>query len=161
MRFYIAKKKTPEVPIISLLDILAILLIYTVVAFQVKTDEGQGSASSNGAGGKGNDREQAALKVDTPSTDTLATKTVREERLQILMAEDGQIAFQGSVIDRDTLVTYLTGQVESDPTTKFEIKADKGVTLEDWVFMLEALKEANIPASDVPWLIKDKAKENK
>jgi len=118
MKFYTAAKKTPNVPIISLLDILAILLIYTVVAFQVKTDEGQGP------GGTGVANEKDALKVETPSTDTLVTKTVGEERVQILMASDGQIALQGTVIDKEFLIDFLQVKLEGDPTAKFEVKAD-------------------------------------
>ena len=156
MKFYTAKKKQPNVPIVSLLDILAILLIYTVVAFQVKTDEGK----SGKGDGVGNAREQAALKVDTPSTDVLATKNVGEKRVQIVIAADGRIELRGVIIDKALLESYLVGLKEEKPMPKLEIKADKEVTLEQWVFMLEALKKAGIPAADVPWLIKDKSKEN-
>ena len=100
------------------------------------------------------------MRVDTPSTDSLATKNVNERRNQIVIAADGKIEFQGSIIDKDLLVDYLQAVKETDPDTKLEIKADKKVTLEQWVFMLEALKKAGIPASEVPWLIKDKSKEN-
>ena len=153
MKFYVQKKKPVNVPIIPLLDILAILLIYTVVAFQVKTDEGVGK------GNKASEREQAALKVDTPSTDTLNTKTITEKRVQIVVASDGRLSFNGTIIEKEFLVNYLEAFKEEKPDGKLEIKADKKVTLEQWVFMLEALKKAGIPAGEVPWLIKQKSRE--
>ena len=156
MKFHTSKKKPPNVPIVSLLDILAILLIYTVVAFQVKTDEG-GEAMADGKSGE---REQSALKVDTPSTDSLDTKTVSERRDQILIAADGRIALKGKVIEKEKLVPSLKALILENVDTKLEIKADKNVTLEQWVFMLEALKKAGIPGSEVPWLIKDQSKNN-
>lgn len=152
MKFYAPKKKPVNVPILSLLDILAILLIYTVVSSKfVKED-----ATSGSGGAEGEARKQAALRVDTPSTDSLPTKNVKEKRIQIVLAADGQISFAGSLISKDLLVTYL-GAMNAD--AKLEVKADKEVTLEQWVFMLESLKKAGIPASDVPWLIKDKSKK--
>ena len=101
-----------------------------------------------------------ATKVDTPSTDSLDTKTVSERRDQILIAADGKIALKGSVIEKDKLVPSLKALGLENVDTKLEIKADKKVTLEQWVFMLEALKKAGIPASDVPWLIKDQSKNS-
>ncbi len=154
MKFYAPKKKPVNVPILSLLDILAILLIYTVVSSKfVKEDASSGSGDASAAG---EERKQAALKVETPSTDSLPTKNINEKRIQIVLAADGQISFAGSLISKDLLVTYLEA-MSSD--AKLEVKADKEVTLEQWVFMLESLKKAGISASDVPWLIKDKSTE--
>lgn len=152
MKFYAAPKKPVNIPILSLLDILAILLIYTVVSSKFVDDDYTSNAKGNGAG----DRKQAALKVETPSTDTLSVKNVSEKRTQIVLAADGRISYEGSIIAKSTLVDYL--KVLKDTGGKLEIKADKKVTLDQWVFVLESLKKANISASDVPWLIKETAK---
>ncbi len=153
MKFYSPKKKAVNVPILSLLDILAILLIYTVVSSKFVDEEFTSNAT--GSSSEEGDRQQAALKVETPSTDTLAVKNIDEKRTQIILAADGQISFAGSLISKSILVDYLRELGEK----KLEIKADKNATLDHWIFLLESLQKAGIPAGDVPWLINDKSKK--
>ena len=169
MQFYTPKKKPVNVPIIPLLDILAILLIYTVVAFQVKTDDkgkgkdGDKTSAAKNIKKKKNPRTETSrsgLKIETPSTDAIDTKTIKQPRVQVVLAADGRVEFNGTEIEPDLILTYLESFREQDPDGKLEIKADKDVTLQHWVNMLEVLKKAGIKSSDVPWLVRDKSKES-
>lgn len=145
MHFYQPKKKPVNVPILSLLDILAILLIYTIVSSQFKKTEEESQT-----------RQQASLKVDIPSHEGLSTKNVAEKRMQIVLAADGRIELDGTVIEENVFVDYLKALKETKSNVKLEVKADKEVTLQQGIFLLESLKKAGIPAEDVPLLIKER-----
>lgn len=146
MQFYANKKKPVNVPILSLLDILAILLIYTIVSSQFKKDDTD-------------ERKQASLKVDIPSHEGLSVKNVGEKRTQIVIAADGRLELDGTIIEKSVFVEYLKVYKQTKKDFKLEVKADKEVTLQQGVFLLESLKKAGIEADDVPLLIKEKNEE--
>jgi len=133
MLFQPRKKKHVEVPIVPLLDILAILLIYFIVTTEKK-------------------QKRDYLEVDIPTAHHLNTSEEVASNVQLVISADGRITLDGGILPEGTLVDSLKSYLEINPEKGLEIKADKDVTVQQQVYILEALQKAGVKKA--PWLIK-------
>lgn len=136
MEFQRVQRKIPPVPIVPLIDILAILLIYFAWAFAPKTKRPVMDI-------------QLALVQDSK-----ATSTVIEPAAVLAIAANGEITLDATRIHGDMLVDYLKVFRQKFPNRRLELEPDKGLPLEGFIRIQNALIEAGINPRDVPSRVK-------
>lgn len=135
MKFYTRKKRQPSIIILSLIDILAILLIFFIVTTTFR-------------------KTQPQLQINLPDSKTaeLAPADQIEPLLLQVKAED-EIMLDGKEITLDVLAAELVRLREEAPERPIAMQADREAPFGTIVGVLDALKEAgikNIPAFTQP-----------
>ncbi len=133
MEFQRQSRKIPTVPIIPLIDILAILLIYFAVEYDPKI-------------------ERNVLNIDLALAQDSATVEVNSPASVLAIAHDGSVTLDATRIHEGMLVEYL--KVFKQSKRKLELEPDKGVPLERFIQIQNALIEAGINPRDVPSRVK-------
>ncbi|CAN5157596.1 hypothetical protein BH23VER1_BH23VER1_23150 [soil metagenome] len=131
MQFYTKKRSRPVVPIVSLIDILAILLIFFIVTTTFK-------------------ERKAMLAIDLPSTKTLVTSFETTERLAIAIRADEVIYLGDQEIDVEELAAELAALIAARPEAQLELKADEAVPLRLLVRVWDNITTAGFKIKDVP-----------
>lgn len=135
MEFYKPNRKLPTVPIIPLIDILAILLIY----FAVSTDP---------------KNKRPVMQIELALAQDSATVEVVEPAAVLAISANGMITLDATRIQERMLVDYLKVFRERYPTRKLELEPDKGIPLERFIQIQNALIQAGINPRDVPSRVK-------
>ncbi|MCX7869023.1 MAG: biopolymer transporter ExbD [Terrimicrobiaceae bacterium] len=135
MKFYTRQKRQPAVIILSLIDILAILLIFFIVTTTFR-------------------KTQPQLKINLPESRTaeLAPAEQREPILLEVRSEE-EIMLNGRAVALDALAPTLKAAREAEPTRPLALQADREAPFGLVVKVLDALQEAgirNIPAFTQP-----------
>lgn len=126
MRFYTKKRRIPSITIVSLIDILAILLIFFIVTstFRKKTSQLQINLPESKSG---------------TQTSSSAKKNIV---LQVQSAE--KMTLDGSPVTTATLAESLQGIQKSNPGCIVTMQADKEAPFGVIVTVLDALQAAGI-----------------
>ena len=135
MEFYRPNRKLPTVPIIPLIDILAILLIY----FAVSTDP---------------KNKRPVMQIELALAQDSATVEVVGPAAVLAISADGMITLDATRIQEKMLVDYLRIFRERYPNRKLELEPDKGIPLEQFIQIQNALIQAGINPRDVPSRVK-------
>ncbi len=135
MNFYQKKRTKPTVPIITLIDILAILLIFFIVTTTFK-------------------KKESLLKVNLPRSSEMATATATDTRIPLALAEDGSISLGTESLTLDQVPAALQALKQSDPTAKLEMKADSETSLGLMVKLWDAATKAGVEIDDIPLRIR-------
>ncbi len=135
MEFYRPSRKLPTVPIIPLIDILAIMLIY----FAVSTDP---------------KNKRPVMQIELALAQDSATVEVVEPAAVLAIAADGSLTLDAARVQENMLVTYLQVFREQFPTRKLELEPDKGIALERFIQVQNALIQAGFNPRDVPSRVK-------
>lgn len=135
MNFYTKKRRTPTINIVSLIDILAILLIFFIVTTTFKKTKPQ-------------------FEINLPESKTATPSAeVETEPLVLLVKGENEIALDGQPVAIDALGEKLRELREQHPDRPINMEADEGASFGLIVKVLDALKEAgvkNIPAFTKP-----------
>lgn len=126
------KRAVPQIPIVSLIDIMVILLIFfiaTTTFRQTKTHMQVALPQSKGMGGS-TSAEDARLGI-----------TITKEQKVYLAGEETPVA---------ELAARLTTLIQTRPAARFELEADTEANLGILVAVWDALREAGIRINDVP-----------
>lgn len=135
MRFYTRKKRSPQLIIVSLIDILAILLIFFIVSTTFR-------------------KEQPRLQINLPesrSAEIVAAENRDPLVLRVKSAED--ISLDNDPIALESLAAALKTARNSSPDRPIAMQADREAPFGVVVKVLDALKQAgvkNIPAFTQP-----------
>ncbi len=135
MRFYTRKRKSPVIILVSLIDILAILLIFFIVTTTFR-------------------KEQPRLQINLPeskSAESVASENKKPLLLQVKGAEE--ITLDNKPVTLEALAATLKGARESNPDRQIALQADREAPFGVVVRVLDALKQAgikNIPAFTQP-----------
>jgi biopolymer transport protein ExbD len=135
VEFQRPSRKIPLVPIIPLIDILAILLIY----FAVSTDP---------------KNKRPVMQIELALAQDSATVEVVEPAAVLAIAADGSLTLDATRIHSGMLVDYLKVFRETFPERRLELEPDKGIPLERFIQVQNALIEAGINPRDVPSRVK-------
>lgn len=135
MEFYRPSRRLPTVPIIPLIDILAIMLIY----FAVSTDP---------------KNKRPVMQIELALAQDGATVEVVEPAAVLAIASDGSLTLDATRIQDSMLVSYLKVFREQFPTRKLELEPDKGIPLERFIQVQNALIQAGLNPRDVPSRVK-------
>lgn len=135
MKFYTRKRRQPSVVIVSLIDILAILLVFFIVTTTFR-------------------KTQPQLLINLPESKSaeLAPAEQREPLLLEVKAED-EIMLGGERVGIEELTPRLLAAREQEPERPIAMQADREAPFGTIVAVLDALKEAgirNIPAFTQP-----------
>ncbi len=131
MNFYTARRRLPQVPIISLIDILAILLIFFIATMTFK-------------------QKKALLNINLPQSSGLSSSGAVERRLTVSVTKDEEVWIEDRQVPIEALGTALSELKAADPDAKLELKADEELPLGVLVLVWDAFNEAGIAIKDVP-----------
>ncbi len=125
MRFHTAKRRPPVIQIVSLIDILAILLIFFIVTTTFKRDEPQ-------------------LNIALPPSKTAEPIPADTEPILLLVAKDGRVAIGETYYDTpESLVAALIELKAAGQESLVAMKADEGAPFGAIIRVIDALQEAN------------------
>jgi biopolymer transport protein ExbD len=135
MRFYTKRRKMPSITVVSLIDILAILLIFFIVTTTFKERLPQ-------------------LQINLPESKAAATAASEPKKSIILQIKgENQIMFDGKPVTASSLPSAIREAQKSNPACSITMQADKEAPFGTVVSVLDALQEAgikNIPAVAKP-----------
>jgi biopolymer transport protein ExbD len=128
MKFYARQRRMPQVIIVSLIDIFAILLIFVIVTTTFK-------------------RVQPNVTIKLPESRSAVAADSSEEPVVLTISEDEEIFLD----DKKVTIEQLTEKVKDLITGKrhptLAMKADKKVSYGFLIEVLDALKEAGVKGS--------------
>jgi biopolymer transport protein ExbD len=135
MKFYTRKRRSPAINIVSLIDILAILLIFFIVTTTFK-------------------KTQPQLEINLPDSKTATATTAAETEPLVLSVKDAdQITLDDKAVKLDALAAGLLAARQAEPQRPVALQADRKAPFGVVVQVLDALKQAgvkNIPAFTQP-----------
>ena len=137
MNFVVKRRKSPVVPIVSLIDILAILLIFFIATSTFK-------------------EPKLAVDIEPPLPGSLTTRKVEERRTTLSISSEN-LVFLGAddqPVDLATLPAKLTAARAGG--AKLELKADEGADFGTLVKVLDALKKAGYKKGEYPTILQIK-----
>ena len=141
MRFINKKNSRPIVPIVSMIDILAILLIYFILTSSPKEDKSFAS-------------------ITLPKASSLAKNIDSKTRLELALTADSKILLGSEEIPVTQLTTRLKQLKADKPSLALELKADEKAPLKNLVNVWDALTQAGYPVKEVPARILVKKPKN-
>jgi biopolymer transport protein ExbD len=126
MRFYVKRRKTPQIIIVSLIDIFAILLIFFIVTTTFKTAQSQ-------------------LSINLPEAKTATQGQGTQEPLVLSITSDQKLYLGDKPLAGvDELASALKDHQEKSPNQPVAMSASKEVSFGFLVQVLDALKQAGI-----------------
>lgn len=135
MRFYTRKKRSPQLIIVSLIDILAILLIFFIVSTTFR-------------------KEQPRLQINLPESQSAEVVAAeKSEPLVLRVKSADEITLGADPVALGSLAAALKTAKKSSPDRPIAMQADREAPFGVVVKVLDALKQAgvkNIPAFTQP-----------
>ena len=126
MRFYVKRKRTPQIIIVSLLDIFAMLLIFFIVTTTFKTAESE-------------------LSIKLPESKTAsAAKNPTEPMVLAITSEEKIILDNHPVKNVDELASAIEEAKKKAPERPLAMKADQKVSFGFIVQVIDSLKKAGV-----------------
>jgi len=119
------------VPIVSLIDILAILLIFFIFTTTFK-------------------KRESLVNVSLPKSSELPETASADERMTLVVTLDEQIMLGEESVAIDQLGTALTTLKLNSPEVKLEMKADEGVSLGFLVQVWDEASRAEVEIGEIP-----------
>ena len=135
MIFYEKREKRPTVPILSLIDILAILLIFFIATMTFKPKEEQ----------------KVLLEIVVPKSSELpgVEAPSRSDSVVIAVNAEGVILLDGEIVELEQLAGRIETIKGERPNMKLELKADQAIEFGSLVGVWDALAKAGFPMRDV------------
>ncbi len=135
MRFYTKRRKMPSITVVSLIDILAILLIFFIVTTTFKDRLPQ-------------------LQINLPESKSATTTASQPKKAVILQIKGSdQITLDGKPVTPAGIPVAIKSVQKANPGCSITMQADKEAPFGTVVSVLDALQEAgikNVPAVAKP-----------
>jgi biopolymer transport protein ExbD len=131
VKFYTQKRRQPTVPIVTLIDILAILLIFFIVTTTFK-------------------QRQSLLKVNLPKSSQMGESGEASPRTILALSKDGNVSLGDQVVPLEQLGEVLRTFRSQQPDALLELKADEGAPLGRMVEVWDAAVAAGIDLGELP-----------
>ncbi len=131
MKFYTRKRSSPTVPIISLIDILAILLIFFIATTTFK-------------------KRESLVNVTLPQSSEMEASAERTQRVALVLTKDERIALGDREISVESLPEALRQFKLANPDGKLELKADQEVSIGLLVKIWDAASKAEVKIDEIP-----------
>jgi biopolymer transport protein TolR len=126
MTFYTRRKRTPQIMIVNLIDVFAMLLIFFIVTTTFKTAQSQ-------------------LSINLPESKTASQGQNNEEPLVLSITKEEKLYLGDKPVSNvDELASSLKAVQEKSPNRPVAMSASKEVQFGFLVQVLDALKQANI-----------------
>ncbi len=125
MRFYTRKRRTPTVIIVSLIDILAILLIFVIVTTTFR-------------------RDQPAVVINLPDSKTATAAPTQSDPAILSISQDEKLYLDNKPVELSDLKQALLDMLAATPNRGLALNADKKAPFGVVVSVMDILKEANV-----------------
>ena len=126
MRFYVKRKRTPQIIIVSLIDIFAMLLIFFIVTTTFKT-------------------AQSELSIKLPESKTASAAENPTDPMVLAITSDEKIVLDDHQLKSvDDLASALQEAQKKAPNRPLAMKADEKVSFGFLVQVLDSLKKAGV-----------------
>lgn len=135
MQFYRVQRQRSQIPIVSMIDILFILLVFFIVSTTFK-------------------KPREVLQIELPTVKEIPSKKVSDSRSVIAVDALGNITLDTLAVPEGLLGTYLGAFQKQNPGRKLELEADRRLPLERLLQIWDALGKAGIRINEVPARIK-------
>ena len=136
MKFYSRKRRVPTVIIVSLIDILAILLIFVIVTTTFK-------------------RDQPAVVINLPDSKTASAAPTQTDPAILTISGDQKLFLDNKPIALADLKDALVQMLAANPNRALALNADKTAPFGLVISVMDVLKEANV--KNVPAFTEQKA----
>lgn len=131
MNFYPKRRRLPSVPIVTLIDILAILLIFFIVTTTFKS-------------------RQSLVKVNLPRSSQLAAEESRQKRVVLALDREGRVSLGERVVPMEQLADELRRHRSHPAAGGLELRADEEAPLGSLVEVWDAAVTAGVEIADLP-----------
>jgi biopolymer transport protein ExbD len=132
------RRPVPAIPIVSLIDIMVILLIFTTATTTFKKNKTQ-------------------MQIALPQSKSMgSTAPAQDTRITLAITKEQKVFLDGAPVELPQLAAALTQRKATDPNLKLELEADTTTALGVLVEVWDALKAAGIAINDVPARIQRK-----
>ena len=128
MKFYTRTRRTPQVIIVSLIDIFAIPLIFVIVTTTFKT-------------------AQPAVTIKLPESKTAVAAERSDNPVVLAISEKEDIYLDDKVVAVDELTPHIERMREANAKFALAMKVDKKVSYGFLIRVLDSLKEAGVKGS--------------
>lgn len=131
MQFHRPTRSLRQLPIVSMIDILFILLIFFIVSTQFK-------------------KPRNVLRIELPTVREVPSERITDARSVIAVDAFGNVTLDGLKVPYGLLQSYLTAYQRQNPGRKLELEADRKLPLEQLLAVWDSLLKAGIQIKDVP-----------
>jgi biopolymer transport protein ExbD len=131
MQFFTHKRSLPAVPLISLIDILAILLIFFIATTTFK-------------------KQESLIKINLPKSSEMEASNEKDIRMVMAVTKDKEIYIEDQLIPIEQLAGALQKFQETNPDVKFEMRTDGEAPVELVVRIWDAAKRAGVDIEKLP-----------
>ncbi len=125
MKFYTRQRRTPQVIIVSLIDIFAILLIFVIVTTTFK-------------------REQPAVTIKLPESKTAVASDKPEEPVILSISENEEIFLDAKKVTIEDLKPALEDMMKAKPHQTLALNADTKAPFGTVIKVIDVLREAGV-----------------
>jgi biopolymer transport protein ExbD len=125
VRFYTRKRRMPSVIIVSLIDILAILLIFVIVTTTFK-------------------RDQPAVVINLPDSKTATAAPTQADPAILSISSDKKLFLDNKPVELSDLKQALEDMLAATPNRSLALNADKNAPFGFVISVMDVLKEANV-----------------
>ena len=131
MNFYPRKRRMPQVIIVSLIDIFAILLIFVIVTTTFKIPE----------------PEQPAVTIKLPESKTAVAADRSTKPTVITLSEKEEIFLDAKPVGLPELAQAVGQRLQENPQQGFAMRADEKISYGFLIKVVDALKEGGVKAN--------------
>jgi biopolymer transport protein ExbD len=125
VNFYPKRRRRPEIIIVSLIDIFAILLIFLVMNMVFKEDK-------------------PAVTIKLPDSKSAVTSSQPAKPVVLSIAENEELFLDAKKIEVDALKSELLELMKQQPPPTLALNADKKAPFGVVIRVLDVLKEAGV-----------------
>jgi len=125
VKFYTRKRRMPTVIIVSLIDILAILLIFVIVTTTFR-------------------RDQPAVVINLPDSRTATAAPTQADPAILSISKDSKLYLDNKPVELAGLKQALQEMLLATPNRGLALNADKQAPFGVVVSVMDILKEANV-----------------
>jgi biopolymer transport protein ExbD len=125
MKFYTRQRRTPQVIIVSLIDIFAILLIFVIVTTTFK-------------------KIQPEVTIKLPQSKSAVSSDSTDEPVLLSITDNEDIFLDAKKVSLDELTAAVQKLIADKGHPSLAMKADKKVSYGFLIQVLDALKEAGV-----------------
>jgi biopolymer transport protein ExbD len=125
MKFYTRQRRLPQVIIVSLIDIFAILLIFVIVTTTFR-------------------REQPAVTIKLPESKTAVASDEKSEPIILSISEGEEIFLDAKKITLEELRPALEEMIRKNSKQQLALNADKKAPFGTVIRVLDVLRDAGV-----------------
>lgn len=128
MNFYPRRRRTPQVIIVSLIDIFAILLIFVLVSTNFR-------------------KAQPSVSIRLPDSKSTTMSQPKREPVVLTITKDSEMFLDEQPVALEKLGPMLSELVKRDPNVALALNADKDAPFGMILKVLDGLKESGVKGS--------------